>query len=144
LLPLAAIITPNLPEAEVLLGREVRTLADQRRAARDLHALGPRAVVVKGGHGGGDQAIDVLFDGHELIDFEATRIQSQNTHGGGCTFSAAIAAHLARGLGLRHAVEMAKVFVTAAIRSSLAIGSGHGPVNPMYDVHGPRLRRPAD
>jgi hydroxymethylpyrimidine/phosphomethylpyrimidine kinase len=144
LLPLAAVLTPNLPEAEVLLGRSLRTLEEQRQAARDLRAMGPRAVVVKGGHGEGDQAVDVFFDGEELVEFTATRLHTHNTHGSGCAFSAAIAAHLARGHSTKHAVEMAKIFITAAIHSALAIGHGHGPVNPMFDVHGPRLRRPTD
>ena len=144
ILPLAAVLTPNLPEAEVLLGRSLRTLAEQRQAARDLQAMGPRAVVVKGGHGDGDQAVDVLFDDDELVELTAGRLHTPNTHGSGCTFSAAIAAHLALGHSTRQAVEMAKVFITAAIRSGLAIGHGHGPVNPMFDLHRPRLRRPSD
>src|SRR5207302_1095807 len=82
----------------------------------------------------GDQAVDVLFDDDELVELTAGRLHTPNTHGSGCTFSAAIAAHLALGHSTRQAVEMAKVFITAAIRSGLAIGHGHGPVNPMFDV----------
>jgi hydroxymethylpyrimidine/phosphomethylpyrimidine kinase len=131
LLPLATVITPNLPEATVLLGRPVVTLDDRRAAARDLHALGPKAVVVKGGHAESD-ATDVLFDGDQLIELVARRIDSRNTHGSGCTFSAAIAAGLARGLGVVEAVREAKHFITEAIRAGLEIGEGHGPVNPMW------------
>jgi hydroxymethylpyrimidine/phosphomethylpyrimidine kinase len=131
LLPLATVITPNLPEATVLLGRPVVTLDDRRAAARDLHALGPKAVVVKGGHAEGD-ATDVLFDGDQMIELAGPRIDTRNTHGSGCTFSAAIAAGLARGLGVVEAVREAKHFITEAIRAGLEIGEGHGPVNPMW------------
>jgi len=131
LLPLAAVLTPNLPEVEVLLGRRVTTLDERRQAARDLLALGPRAVVVKGGHAGGD-AIDVYWDGATLEELPAERIATANTHGSGCVFSAAIAAGLAQGLDSLTAVRAAKEFITGAIELSLELGHGHGPVNPMY------------
>jgi hydroxymethylpyrimidine/phosphomethylpyrimidine kinase len=131
LLPLAAVITPNLPEAEVLLGRQIRTLADRRQAARDLVALGPRAAVVKGGHSDGD-AIDVYCDGSDLVELPAPRIATANTHGSGCVFSAAIAAGLAKGMDPLAAVRGAKGFITRAIEQSLELGHGHGPVNPMF------------
>src|SRR4029077_5202362 len=94
----AAVITPNLPEAEVLLNRRVKTLDERRAAARELRELGPRAVIVKGGHAGG-KATDVYFDGHEMTELTARRIDTPNTHGSGCTFSAAIAAGLGPGPG---------------------------------------------
>ncbi len=131
LLPFAAVLTPNLPEAEVLLGRQIATPADRRQAARDLLALGPRAVVVKGGHAGGD-AVDVYWDGVTLEELAAERIATANTHGSGCVFSAAIAAGLAKGLEPLAAVREAKDFTTGAIELSLELGQGHGPVNPMY------------
>ncbi len=131
LLPLAAIITPNLPEAEVLLNRSIRTLDERRAAARDLHELGPRAVVVKAGHAGGD-ATDVYFDGNVMTELNARRIDTPNTHGSGCTFSAAIAAGLARGLEPLAATRAAKAFITHAIEAALEIGHGNGPVNPMF------------
>jgi hydroxymethylpyrimidine/phosphomethylpyrimidine kinase len=131
LLPLAAVITPNLPEAEMLLGRSVRTLADRRQAARDLVALGPRVAVVKGGHAEGD-AVDIFWDGSQLIELRAKRIATSNTHGSGCVFSAAIAAGLARGLDPLAAVREAKVFISRAIEQSIEIGHGHGPVNPAF------------
>jgi hydroxymethylpyrimidine kinase/phosphomethylpyrimidine kinase len=131
LLPLAAIITPNLPEAEVLLNRSITTLDERRAAARDLRALGPRAVIVKGGHAGGD-ATDVYFDGQEMTELTSRRIDTPNTHGSGCAFSAAIAAGLARGLEPLAAAREAKAFITHAIESALEIGHGHGPVNPMF------------
>jgi hydroxymethylpyrimidine/phosphomethylpyrimidine kinase len=131
LLPLAAVLTPNLPEVEVLLGRRVTTLDERRQAARDLLALGPRAVVVKGGHADGD-AVDVYWDGVTLEELPAERIATGNTHGSGCVFSAAIAAGLARGRDPLTAVRAAKEFITGAIELSLELGRGHGPVNPMY------------
>jgi hydroxymethylpyrimidine/phosphomethylpyrimidine kinase len=131
LLPLATVLTPNLPEVEVLLGRRVTTLDERRQAARDLLALGPRAVVVKGGHAGGD-AVDVYWDGATLEELPAQRIATANTHGSGCVFSAAIAAGLAQGLDPLSAVRAAKEFITGAIEFSLELGHGHGPVNPMY------------
>jgi len=131
LLPLAAIITPNIPEAEVLLNRSISTLDERRAAARDLRELGPRAVIVKGGHAGGD-ATDIYFDGNEMTELTARRIDTPHTHGSGCTFSAAIAAGLARGLEPLAATQEAKAFITRAIEAALEIGHGHGPVNPMF------------
>jgi hydroxymethylpyrimidine/phosphomethylpyrimidine kinase len=131
LIPLARIITPNLPEAEVLLDRPVRSRRQREEAARDLVALGCAAAVVKGGHADGEAA-DVFFDGERLAWLEAQRVATENTHGSGCTFSAAIAAGLARGLNILPAVEEAKVFITGAIQNSLEVGHGHGPVNPMW------------
>jgi hydroxymethylpyrimidine/phosphomethylpyrimidine kinase len=127
LLPLALVLTPNLPEAEVLVGRPLMTDDDIRQAARDIFALGPRAVVMKGGHRAGD-AIDLLFDGQRFHTFASERIDTPNTHGTGCTFSAAIAAGLADGLDVVDAVGAAKRYVTEAIRRSGPLGHGHGPV----------------
>ncbi len=130
LLPLAAVVTPNLPEAEVLLERKIESLEDRRQAARDLAAMGARAAVVKGGHAAGDP-IDVFCDGSQLVELPAPRIATGNTHGSGCAFSAAIAAGLAIGREPLEAVREAKRFITAAIAGSIEIGHGHGPVNPM-------------
>jgi hydroxymethylpyrimidine/phosphomethylpyrimidine kinase len=132
LLPLAAVITPNLPEAEVLLGRAISTLDDRRDAAQELVRLGARAAVVKGGHADGD-AVDVYADAHQLFELTSARIDTTNTHGSGCVFSAAIAAHLALGLDAADAVRRAKIFITNAIEFGLEIGHGHGPVNPMFE-----------
>jgi len=132
LIPLAAVVTPNLPEAEVLLEREIQTLDDRRRAARDLVAMGARAAVVKGGHA--DDVTDVFFDGKQLVELPAQRIDSTNTHGSGCVFSAAIAAGLAMGVDPLAAVRQAKDFITEAIAGSLELGRGHGPVNPMFGL----------
>jgi hydroxymethylpyrimidine/phosphomethylpyrimidine kinase len=134
LIPLAAVLTPNLPEAQVLLGREIQTFDERRQAARDLVAMGARAAVVKGGHA--DDVTDVFFDGNQLVELRAERIDTPNTHGSGCVFSAAIAAWLARGADPLKAVREAKAFITLAIANSLELGHGHGPVNPMF---GPRV-----
>jgi hydroxymethylpyrimidine kinase/phosphomethylpyrimidine kinase len=133
LIPLAAVVTPNLPEAEVLLNRPIASRREREWAARDLVALGCRAAVVKGGHAM-DDADDVVFAGGELTWLKGERIDTANTHGSGCAFSAAIAAGLARGLGLHDAIREAKAFITGAIRDALELGGGHGPVNPMWRV----------
>jgi hydroxymethylpyrimidine kinase/phosphomethylpyrimidine kinase len=129
LVPLAAVLTPNLPEAEVLLGRKIRSLAERRQAARDLVAMGAHAAVVKGGHAESD-VIDIFCDGSQLVELSGRRIDTANTHGSGCVFSAAIAAGLAKGSEPVEAVREAKAFITEAIANALEIGLGHGPVNP--------------
>ena len=136
LIPLAAVITPNLPEAEVLLERPIAGRRERELAARDLVDLGCRAAVVKGGHAGED-ADDVVCDGEALRWLPGNRIETGNTHGSGCTFSAAITACLAQGRSMQDALLEAKVFVTEAIRHSLEVGHGHGPVNPMWRLTGP-------
>ena len=130
LLPLAAVVTPNLHEAGVLLGREVRTKEEMKDAARAIHGLGAQNVVIKGGHLDG-AAIDVLFDGRDFTEFPADRSETKHTHGTGCIFASAIAASLAHGKSVPASVAVAKEFVTAAIRGGLPIGKGHGPANPM-------------
>ena len=136
LLPLATVITPNLPESAVLLGlEEARDEAGMIDAAARLRALGPQAVLLKGGHLDKDaQSIDVLDDGGEPLTLAAPRIATENTHGTGCTLSSAIAALLARGLPLRAAVAEAKAYVSAAIRAAdhLQVGHGHGPVHHFH------------
>jgi hydroxymethylpyrimidine/phosphomethylpyrimidine kinase len=139
LIPLATVLTPNLPETEALLGRAVRTLSDMRESARALHAMGPRAVVVKGGHLEGD-AVDVFFDGSLLEELPAPRIATVNTHGTGCTYSAAIAARLALGDSLLDAVRGAKSYLTEAIRRSYSVGHGHGPVDHLHPLTSGRGR----
>jgi hydroxymethylpyrimidine/phosphomethylpyrimidine kinase len=134
LFPLATIITPNLYETEALLGRPVRSLPAMREAARDLQARGPRAVVIKGGHLEGDQAVDVFFDGREMVELPAPRIHTPHTHGTGCTYSAAMAARLALGASLLEAVRGAKEYLTEAIRRSYAVGRGHGPVDHLHPL----------
>lgn len=135
LVPLAAVVTPNIPEAEVLTGRSITSQADMRRAAGDIVGLGARGVVVKGGHLEGP-ATDLFYDGSTFQEFTAPRIDTVNTHGTGCTFASAIAAGLARGLTMIDAVGQAKEYVTQAIRTSFHIGRGHGPLNHFYKLWG--------
>jgi len=133
LLPLATLVTPNVHEAERLADTEIHTRADAEAAARVIHALGPRAVLVKGGHlDGEDDALDVLFDGVDVHAFRSERIDTPHTHGTGCTYASAIAAWLARGAALPEAVRRAKAYVTEAIRHGLPIGGGHGPTSHFY------------
>ncbi len=130
LLPLATVVTPNVPEAERLTGRQIRSVDDLAAAARDIGTLGPKAVIVKGGHLEGP-AVDVLWlaEGDEIHHLRAPRLDARNTHGTGCVFSAAITAELAKGRSIVEAVRKAKLFVTEAIRYGLPIGGGHGPAN---------------
>ncbi len=131
LLPLAEVITPNLYEAEVLTGQRIETLDDMRAAAQVIYALGPRHVVVKGGHRVADP-VDVYFDGERFVELRGDRILTRHTHGTGCTFSAAIAAFIARGLPVDAAVAGAKNYITEAIRHAPGLGSGHGPVEHFW------------
>ncbi|HOO90404.1 MAG TPA: bifunctional hydroxymethylpyrimidine kinase/phosphomethylpyrimidine kinase [Syntrophales bacterium] len=133
LLPLAYVITPNIPEAEELTGMEIVTVEEMKEAAQIIHRMGARHVFVKGGHLSGD-ALDILYDGRQLHEFISKRIDTKNTHGTGCTTSAAIATGLAQGMDVHGAVKRAKEYITAAIRASLAIGGGHGPTNHMAYV----------
>jgi len=137
LLPRAFVVTPNIPEAEALSGHRIRSLEDAHEAARRIHDLGPRAVVIKGGHASGDEVVDLLFDGQRFLEFRTPRIETRNTHGTGCTFASAIAAYLALGLSLAEATERAQVYVAGAIRHALAVGHGHGPLDHFWN-----LRRP--
>ncbi len=128
LLPLAHVVTPNLPEAAAIVGFAVEDEDDVQRAARRIVELGAHAVVIKGGHAAGELATDWLFDGSRFTAFSAPRLETRNTHGTGCTFAAAIAAGLAKGLDLHGAVDGAKRYLTAALHHGIAIGKGHGPV----------------
>lgn len=130
-LPLALVVTPNLHEAGALLGREIRTVEEMEAAARALADLGPKYVVVKGGHLEG-AAVDVMLGGGRVERLEARRIETPHTHGTGCVFSAAITAGLARGQDVPDAVRAAKRFITRAIETALPLGRGHGPANPMH------------
>jgi len=132
LIPIADVVTPNAREAERLTGIPVKGLEDQKRAAKEIAELGARAVVVKGGHVDGPVVRDVLYFNGDYIVLESERIQTKNTHGTGCTFASAIAAHLAHGTEIVQAVRKAKEFVTDAIRYGLDLGKGSGPVNPLW------------
>jgi hydroxymethylpyrimidine/phosphomethylpyrimidine kinase len=130
LLPLALVVTPNLPEAEVLLGRPVATLEDARAAARELVGLGPHLAVVKGGHRHGDRVVDVIYDKNSETWTELVypRIETSSTHGTGCTLSAATAAFLARGVAPLDAVASARAYLQETLSRAPGLGGGHGPL----------------
>lgn len=135
LLPMATLLTPNLPEAEVLGGMPVRTESDMRRVAERLVGLGARAVLMKGGHLEGDAVVDILFNDGRFDRFEDARIPSRNTHGTGCTLASAIAAGLAQGMSLLDAVARARSYVRRAIETAPGFGRGHGPLNHAVTVN---------
>lgn len=137
LLPLAAVVTPNLGEVELLTGLRVSDEAGMTKAAEAVHALGPRWVLIKGGHLEGD-AVDILFDGERIRRFPGKRLATRHTHGTGCTLASAIASFLAQGADVPDAVAWAKEYVTGAIRSAFPLGAGIGPAD-----HGWQLRRNA-
>jgi hydroxymethylpyrimidine/phosphomethylpyrimidine kinase len=129
LLPLAEVVTPNIPEAEVLAGRAIHSREDRVTAGRAILELGAHAVVIKGGHSDDDPIVDLLVDAGGVREFLAPRIATTSTHGTGCTFSAAIAAALARGQDLAAAVEEARGYVSSALADAPGLGHGHGPLN---------------
>ncbi|MGD9893238.1 MAG: bifunctional hydroxymethylpyrimidine kinase/phosphomethylpyrimidine kinase [Dehalococcoidia bacterium] len=135
LLPVSLVVTPNAPEASTLTGVAVESIATMREAAVILHAQGARWVVVKGGHLPIEgESIDLVYDGREFTELRSPRFPTKNTHGTGCTFSAAIAAGLARGLPPIDAIHRAKTYVSRAIETSLALGQGHGPTNHLVGL----------
>jgi hydroxymethylpyrimidine/phosphomethylpyrimidine kinase len=134
LLPMAALLTPNLPEAEVLVGFPVRVEADMKRAAERLISFGAKAVLMKGGHLEGDRVVDLLVHDGRIDRFEDARIASRSTHGTGCTLASAIAAGLAQKMGLRDAVARARAYVRKAIETAPGFGQGHGPLNHAVTV----------
>lgn len=130
LLPHTFIVTPNIPEAEELTGMVIKTIGDKKEAAKRMMDFGVKHVIIKGGHDENQtESIDLLFDGENTFTFTETRYQTKNTHGTGCTFSAAITAGIAKGLTVYDAVSNAKRFISAAIREDLHIGNGNGPTN---------------
>lgn len=132
LFPLALVVTPNIHEAQLLSGIEIKSLPDARRAAKVIHGFGCKHVLIKGGHLLAERATDLLYDGRFFNLFKGEFIDTPHTHGTGCTFASAIAAHLAQGKPLNDAVQTAKKYLTEAIRHSLAIGHGTGPTNHFY------------
>lgn len=133
LLPLATIVTPNLDETAVLVGHAVKGLEAMQAAAEAIVGMGVKAVLVKGGHAT-EKATDVFYDGTTMELLAGEVVATKNTHGTGCTLSAAIAAYLARGLPLLDAVRQAKVYLTGALKQSLQIGQGSGPVGHFWNV----------
>jgi hydroxymethylpyrimidine/phosphomethylpyrimidine kinase len=132
LLRLARVVTPNIPEAEVLARMPISNADDMREAARRIAMLKPAAVVIKGGHLAGPEVIDILLENGEFHEWIGPRIEGPNTHGTGCTFASAIAAHLARGTPLVEAVPAAKAYVEGAMRNGVALGRGHRPLNHFW------------
>lgn len=134
LLPLADVLTPNIPEAEVLTGKTIENLSDMEEAAKAIGTMGAKAVLVKGGHRVED-ATDILFDGQKLHYFNGKRVESTSTHGTGCSLSSAIASDLANGMSLVDAVAEAKQYVYEGIAHAEPIGKGHGPIHHFYELY---------
>jgi hydroxymethylpyrimidine/phosphomethylpyrimidine kinase len=135
LLPLAAVVTPNIREAEILAGGEISTPEQMKAAACRITELGADRVVVTGGHLPGDQATDILYDGRSFLRLDSPRLKTSDPHGTGCTFSAAIAAFMAKGAPFFDAVQQAKRYVAGAIAHCLPLGKGHGPTHHFFDLY---------
>ena len=135
LLPLAHVVTPNVPEAEVLSGRTIRSVDDMRTAGERILGLGPRVVLVNGGHLEGPESIDVVCTAHEVFELRGPRIDTRHTHGTGCTLSSAIAANLALGLDDRSALSRARDYLDGAIRHAPGLGRGHGPLGHFWQLY---------
>ena len=142
LFPLATVVTPNLDEATILWGEKVKDLNGMKEAAKAIKALGPRYVLVKGGHLSGPKILDVLYDGKRFEVWDTPKIPTEHTHGSGCTISAAIAAGLAKGHEVKEAVDTAQRYIHAAIRTAVKIGKGKGPVNHLAKVEGSDVQSP--
>ncbi|SHH47367.1 hydroxymethylpyrimidine/phosphomethylpyrimidine kinase [Clostridium collagenovorans DSM 3089] len=134
LIPIADLITPNLPEAEELLNRKIENLEEMKEAALLLKAMGPKAVLVKGGHLK-EKATDLLYDGEEFYVFPQERIDTTHTHGTGCTLSSTIAANLAKGMTMKEAVTEGKKYITIAIEHGFELGKGVGPTHHFYELY---------
>lgn len=134
LLPLATVVTPNIPEAEVMTHRSIHNIEDMKDAAKAIFQMGAQNVLLKGGHLE-DDSTDILFNGQEFVSFTSLRIATKNTHGTGCTLSSAIASNLALGLSIDQAIAKAKEYITTAIQHSLSIGKGVGPTHHFYTLY---------
>ncbi|WP_333638602.1 bifunctional hydroxymethylpyrimidine kinase/phosphomethylpyrimidine kinase [Tissierella praeacuta] len=134
LFPITTVVTPNIPEAEVITGLEIQNLNDIEKAAKIIYKMGPKYVLVKGGHMEGE-ALDVLYDGQKFNYYNSPRINSKNTHGTGCTLSSAIASNLGKGLSVTESIEKAKTYITLAIENSFPIGKGVGSVHHFYELY---------
>ena len=136
ILPLSLIVTPNLREAQVLSAQRVSSVEEMKGAARKIKSLGPEYVLVKGGHlEDGGESTDILYDGAGFMEFSAPRIDTKNTHGGGCTYSAAICSGLAKGMSVEESVGEAKEYITGAISHSFNLGGGYGPLNHFWKMN---------
>jgi hydroxymethylpyrimidine/phosphomethylpyrimidine kinase len=136
LLRKAFVVTPNIPEAEALSGISIASDEDRREAARRIRTLGPSLVVVKGGHFASDDIVDLLYDGRDFIEFRHSRVASRHTHGTGCTFAAAMTAHLACGRTVRDAIPLIQEYIAGAIRTAPEFGEGSGPMNHFWKRSG--------
>lgn len=134
LIPIVSVVTPNIPEAEIIANIKIETVEDMEKAAKIIYNMGPKNVLIKGGHLTGD-ATDVLYDGKNFVYLKNERINTKNTHGTGCTLSSSIASNLALGMNIKEAVENAKKYITTAIEHSLHIGHGSGPTNHFYELY---------
>lgn len=132
LLPLSTVVTPNIPEAEVLSHMTINNTQDIESAAKIIHKMGPDFVVIKGGHSNDSKSNDIIFDGQKFTTLEANRILTNNTHGTGCTYASAIAAGLAKNYSVEKSVKEAKNYVTEAIKNEPGLGNGHGPLNHFF------------
>ncbi len=134
IIPLSFVLTPNIPEAEAITGMKIGGIEEMKKAAAAIYQMGAKNVLIKGGHLSGE-AEDILFDGKRFHAYRSRRIQTQNTHGTGCTLSSAITANLANGTEVAQAVCSAKTYITTAIEHALPIGKGHGPTNHFYELY---------
>jgi hydroxymethylpyrimidine/phosphomethylpyrimidine kinase len=137
LLPRARVVTPNISEAEALSGVRITSPDKAREAARRIQDIGPRSVIITGGHGSGATIVDLLLDGSEFYEHATARVETRNTHGTGCTFASAVAAGLALGRGLPDAAESAQRYVAGALAHGLPIGRGRGPVDHFWKMRSP-------
>ncbi|ERJ11859.1 bifunctional hydroxymethylpyrimidine kinase/phosphomethylpyrimidine kinase [Haloplasma contractile] len=133
LIPLARVITPNIPEAEVITGRSIKTVVEMKEAAKMIFEMGPSYVLVKGGHLEEEDSTDLLYDGTDFYFYTSKRVPTKNTHGTGCTLSSAIAANLGKGQEIRDAIKNAKDYIQMAIEHSFSIGKGVGPVHHFHN-----------
>jgi hydroxymethylpyrimidine/phosphomethylpyrimidine kinase len=141
LVPVARVVTPNIPEAEVLVGASIRSVEDAVAAAHAIHALGAAAVIVKGGHLDVPDIVDVLVDGRRVVTLTTARVPGLHTHGTGCTFAAAIAARLALGDDLESAARAAQAYVAGAMRAGIPLGHGHRPLDHLWRVRADILKQ---
>jgi len=141
-IPLADLLTPNIPEAEKIAGIKINNVEDMKKSAVAIYNMGCKNVIIKGGHAIGN-ALDILFDGDKFYSFDVQRVETKNTHGTGCTYSSAIASNLALGFELQEAVHRAKEYDTIAIQHSLSIGRGNGPTHHFYELYQNGLKKEA-
>ncbi|NIX15952.1 MAG: bifunctional hydroxymethylpyrimidine kinase/phosphomethylpyrimidine kinase [Candidatus Dadabacteria bacterium] len=135
IIPLAFVVTPNIPEAEVIAGMEIGSIDQMKEACEKIIEIGPKNVLIKGGHlKDNKDAVDIFYDGTDFYEIATKWIKTKNTHGTGCTYSAAICANLAKGMEVLESVSKAKDYVTSAIEKSFNIGSGHGPLNHFHNI----------